>query len=71
MPVELTLRMSPEDAERFLQALKDGKLTHLGISRVEVASEKPKNLEVPTEHCAQIETNTVESSKQENVPPRT
>lgn len=36
---KLTLEMSAEDAERFVQAYNDGKLAGIGVESVEVLSE--------------------------------
>lgn len=36
---KLTLEMSAEDAERFVQAYNDGKLADLGVLSVEVPTE--------------------------------
>lgn len=41
MTVKVTLSMSPEDAQRLLQAFKDGKLAELGVTDAILAESGP------------------------------
>jgi hypothetical protein len=65
----LTLSASPEDAERFLQAFKDGKLADMGIFDVQI----PNSEQVRPEDKMKVDEalSQGEAAKPSKVPPRT
>ena len=65
MTVKITLGMSPEDAERFMQAFKDGKLAEFNLLEVKLA--EPEAHEAPAKSVSVAE---VGGPKKADVPPR-
>ena len=63
MPIELTLSMNQDDAERLMQAFKDGKLAELGVLDIKF----PEAIE---KKWTGTESQRRDKPKQDDVPPR-
>ncbi len=68
MTVELTLRMSREDAEKLVRTWEEGKLDHLNIT--DIRPKEPESPQPPSREWAEDEAVRRKMTKQKDVPPR-